>query len=69
MCVSTMLVHVHGYLHSETPPNEPYMVTTIPFKNHVIETLTPTYKPLCALAKQISTLRSALFAKSSNNAR
>ncbi len=69
-----MLVHVHGHLHLETPPIEPYMVTTLPFKN-VIETLTRTYKLLCALAKQISTmfetrsLWSALFAKSSNNAR
>ncbi len=54
MCVSTMLVHVHGHLHLETPSIEPYMVTTLPFKNHVIETLTPTYKRLCALAKQIS---------------
>ncbi len=42
MCVSTMLVHVHCHLHSEMPPIEPYMVTTLPFKNHVIETLTPT---------------------------
>ncbi len=32
------------------------MVTTLPFKNHVIETLTPTYKLLSALAKQISTI-------------
>ncbi len=37
-----MLVHVHGHLHLETPPIEPYMVTTLLFKN-VIETLTPTY--------------------------
>ncbi len=50
-----MLVHVHGHLHLETPPIEPYMVTTLPFKN-VIETLTRTYKLLCALAKQISTM-------------
>ncbi len=41
-CVSTMIVHIHGHLHSETPPIKPYMVTTLPFKNHVIETLTPT---------------------------
>ncbi len=41
MCLSTMLVHVRGHLHLETPPIEPYMVTTLPFKNHVIETLTP----------------------------
>ncbi len=53
MCVSTMLVHVRGHLHLETPPIEPYMVTTLPFKNHVIGTLAPTYKLLSALAKQI----------------
>ncbi len=40
MCVSTILVR--GHLHLETPPIEPYMVTTLPFKNHVIETLTAT---------------------------
>ncbi len=51
-----MLVHARGHLHLETPPIEPYMVTTLPFKNHVIQTLTPTQKLLCALAKQISTI-------------
>ncbi len=51
-----MLVHVRGHLHLETPPIEPYIVTTLPFKNHVIETLTPTYKLLSALAKQIRTV-------------
>ncbi len=56
MCVSTMLVHVRGHLHLETPPIEPYTVTTLPFKYHVIQTLTPTQKLLCALAKQISTI-------------
>ncbi len=41
-CVSTKLVHVRGHLHLETPPIEPYMVTTLPFKNHVIQTMNPT---------------------------
>ncbi len=56
MCVSPMLVHVPGHLRLEMPPIEPYMVTTLPFKNHVIETLAPIYKLLCALAQQISTI-------------
>ncbi len=68
MFLSTMLVHVH--LHSETPPNEPYMATTTPFINHMnVYVLTeimakkaiPTEKPFCALTKQISVVFENVF--------
>lgn len=40
---SAMHIYARGHLHLDTPPIEPYMVTTLPFKTDMIETLTNPY--------------------------